>query len=79
MQLALTSGRTNDGKLTDYGFGWYIGTYEGMRFADHDGEWIGYYSYICRYLDRPLSIFILSNHPDIDLVDIANVATAVYR
>ena len=78
-QLALTSGRTNDGKLTDYGFGWYIGIYEGMHFADHDGEWIGYYSYICRYIDPPLSIFILSNHPDIDLVDIANVATAVYR
>jgi D-alanyl-D-alanine carboxypeptidase len=78
MRIALTSGRTNDGKLTGYGFGWYIGSYQGMPFADHDGEWIGYYSYICRYLDRPLSIFVLSNHPDIDLVDIANVATAVY-
>lgn len=76
---ALTSGRTNDGTLTKYGFGWYVGTYEGMRFADHKGEWIGYYSYICRYLDRPLSIFVLSNHPGIDLAEVANVATAVYR
>ena len=50
-----------------------------MRFADHDGDWIGYHSYICRYLDRPLSIFILSNHPDLDLVEVANVATAIYR
>jgi CubicO group peptidase (beta-lactamase class C family) len=79
MRIALTSGHTNDGKPTGYGFGWYIGNYEGMPFADHDGEWIGYYSYICRYLDRSLSIFVLSNHPDIDLVDIANVATAVYK
>jgi CubicO group peptidase (beta-lactamase class C family) len=79
MQLALTSGRTNDGALTDYGFGWYIGVYEGMRFADHDGDWIGYHAYICRYLDRPLSIFVLSNHPDLDIVEVANVATATYR
>jgi CubicO group peptidase (beta-lactamase class C family) len=79
MQVALTSGRTNDGALTDYGFGWYIGVYEGMRFADHDGDWIGFHSYICRYLDRPLSIFILSNHPDLDIVEVANVATATYR
>ena len=79
MQMALTSGRTNDGALTDYGFGWYIGDYEGMRYADHDGDWIGFHSYICRYLDRPLSIFILSNHPDLDLVEVANLATAVYR
>jgi CubicO group peptidase (beta-lactamase class C family) len=78
MREALTSGRTNDGELTNYGFGWYVGEYEGMRFADHQGEWIGNYSYICRYLDRPLSIFLLSNHPNVDLVDIANVATEVY-
>jgi len=78
MDVALTSGRTNDGALTDYGFGWYIGEYEGMRYADHDGEWIGFHSYICRYIDQPLSIFILSNHPDLDLVEFANLATAVY-
>jgi CubicO group peptidase (beta-lactamase class C family) len=79
MQEALTSGKTNDGNLTSYGFGWYLGTYEGMRFADHAGTWIGYISYICRYLDHPLSIFVLSNNPQADLIEIANVATAVYR
>jgi CubicO group peptidase (beta-lactamase class C family) len=79
MHVALTSGRTNDGALVDYGFGWYVGVYEGMRYVDHDGDWIGFQSYICRYLDRPLSIFILSNHPDLDIVEVANVATAVYK
>ena len=78
MQEALTSGRTNNGKLTNYGFGWTLGVYEGVRFADHQGEWVGNYSYICRYLDKPLSIFILSNRPNFDMVDVANVATAVY-
>lgn len=79
MQKALTSGRTTNGELTTYGFGWYVGTYEGMRFADHKGEWAGNYSYICRYLDQPLSIYLLSNHPAIDLGDVTNVATEVYR
>jgi CubicO group peptidase (beta-lactamase class C family) len=79
MEQALTSGRTNNGELTTYGFGWYVGTYEGMRFADHKGEWAGNYSYICRYLDQPLSIYLLSNHPAVDLVDVTNIATKVYR
>ncbi len=79
MREALTSGRTSRGERTNYGFGWYLGSSDGMSFADHDGEWIGFYSYIRRYLDRPLSIFVLSIHPEINLVEVANVATAAYR
>jgi CubicO group peptidase (beta-lactamase class C family) len=79
MREALTSGQTNDGSPTNYGFGWYLGTYEGMRCADHEGTWIGFYSYVCRSLDRPLSIFLLSNNPEIELIEVANVAIAAYR
>lgn len=75
---ALTPGRTNDGELTEYGLGWYLADYEGMPLAEHKGEWTGFYSYIVRYLERPLSIFVLSNHPDLNLVDVANVATDAY-
>ena len=75
----MTSGRTNDGKPTNYGFGWYLGVDEGQRYADHQGEWNGYYSYIARYLDQPLSMFILSNHPNLDIINVANVAAAAYR
>jgi CubicO group peptidase (beta-lactamase class C family) len=79
MREAFTSGRTNDGTPTDYGFGWMFGTYEGMRFAEHEGEWIGFYSYIGRCLDRSFSIFALSNHPGVKLVDVANVVIAAAR
>lgn len=78
MREALTSGRTNDGALTNCGFGWYLGAYRGMPFADHQGAWIGYYSYICRYLERPLSIFVLSNLPEVDFAELANVVTDAY-
>jgi CubicO group peptidase (beta-lactamase class C family) len=78
MREALTSGRTNDGEFTNCGFGWYLGAYKGMPFADHEGAWTGFYSYIIRYLERPLSIFVLANHPDLDFAEIANVATEAY-
>src|SRR6266566_2448561 len=45
---AFTSGRTNDGTNTNYGFGWSFGRCQGMPFADHEGAWIGFRSYVCR-------------------------------
>ncbi len=79
MEEAFTTGETNDGEETNYGFGWYFGDQDGILFADHEGEWDGFRSYICYCLDRPLSMFLLSNHPELDLVEIANVATDAYR
>jgi CubicO group peptidase (beta-lactamase class C family) len=78
MRQALTSGRTNDGRDTGCGLGWFVASDESGTFADHEGEWDGFYSYICRYLDRPLSLFLLSNNPDLQLVDVANVAISVH-
>jgi CubicO group peptidase (beta-lactamase class C family) len=78
LEEAFTSGQTNNGEPTNYGFGWFLGEQDGITFADHEGEWNGFRSYICFCLDRPLSLFLLSNHPDLDLVEIANVATDAY-
>jgi CubicO group peptidase (beta-lactamase class C family) len=78
LREAVTPGRTNDGKFTEYGLGWYLADYEGMPLAEHKGEWIGFYSYIVRFLERPFSVFVLSNHPDLNFVDVANVATDAY-
>jgi len=75
---AVTRGRTNDGQLTEYGLGWYLEDYEGSPLAEHKGEWTGFFTYMVRYLDRPLSIFALSNHPDLNLIDLANVASDAY-
>jgi CubicO group peptidase (beta-lactamase class C family) len=78
MRQIFTSGRTNDGTSTNYSFGWYVGTSQRGRFAEHQGYWNGFYSYICRFLDRPLSMFLLSNNPDLDLFEIAKEATAAF-
>jgi CubicO group peptidase (beta-lactamase class C family) len=79
MEQAFTGGKTSDGSPTNYGFGWYLGTEDGIYFADHEGEWNGFRSYICYCLDRPLSIFALSNHPEVNLLEVANVAADAYR
>jgi CubicO group peptidase (beta-lactamase class C family) len=79
LKEAFTSGQTNDGKSTNYGFGWFLSAQEGMSFADHEGSWNGFRSYICFCLDRPLSIFALSNHPKVDLLKVAHAATEAFR
>ena len=74
IEKAFTRGQTNDGNPTSYGYGWYLGAKDGLSFADHEGAWNGFRSYICHCLDRPLSIFVLSNHPEIDLFEVADAA-----
>ena len=73
------AGQTNDGNPTNYGFGWFLAVQDGMSFADHEGEWNGFRSYISYGLDRPLSIFALSNNPDVDLIEVADVAADAFR
>ncbi len=79
LDKAFTSGRTNDGNPTGYGFGWFLGARRGVSLADHEGAWNGFRSYICYCLDRPLSIFMLSNHPAVDLPEIADAAIGAFR
>jgi len=79
MEEAFAGGQTNDGNPTDYGFGWYLGAQDGISFAHHEGAWDGFRSYIRYYLARPLSILALSNHPEVDLFEVADVATDAYR
>jgi CubicO group peptidase (beta-lactamase class C family) len=74
MAEAFTSGRTSDDNPTHYGFGWHLGVQNGISFADHEGDWNGFRSYVCYCRDRPLSIFALSNHPEADLIEVADVA-----
>ena len=59
---------------TSYGYGWYLRAKDGLSFADHEGAWNGFQSYICHCIDRPLSIFELSNHPEINLFEVADAA-----
>jgi CubicO group peptidase (beta-lactamase class C family) len=79
MRAALRSALDNRYHRVGYGFGWFLRSYKGMPMAEHGGDWAGFYAHIRRFLRRPLSIYVLSNHPGIDPQAVANVATDAYR
>jgi CubicO group peptidase (beta-lactamase class C family) len=54
--------KLNDGKMTDYGFGWQIAEKkEYGKIAAHSGGWAGYTTYIERNLSKDQTIIILQN------------------
>jgi CubicO group peptidase (beta-lactamase class C family) len=61
-----TATRAREGRLAsvDYGFGWFVGTYEGRRFVQHGGGTPGFSSVIYRFLDDKLTVIVLSNRSD---------------
>lgn len=79
LRAAMTSALDNRYRRVGYGFGWFLRSYKGMPMAEHAGEWVGFYAHIRRLLHRPLSIYVLSNHPGIDPGAVADVATDAYR
>ncbi|MCX6116998.1 MAG: serine hydrolase [Proteobacteria bacterium] len=56
------AGSTDDGKPIDYGFGWQIDEYNGVRMLDHGGLWGGNKSFAAIFPDQGLSILVLSNY-----------------
>ncbi|HZF16364.1 MAG TPA: serine hydrolase domain-containing protein [Steroidobacteraceae bacterium] len=63
---AFTGNVLNDGKRTDYGFGWRISEYHHTRRISHGGSWVGFRSHIARHPDIGLTIVILANRGDVE-------------
>jgi len=54
--------RTKNGEPTSTGLGWFIdGGGNNERVAHHSGGWPGYATFVLRFLDRPLTVVVLSN------------------
>lgn len=60
---AFTVGKLNNGKETDYGFGWSVerSKNDGLTVS-HGGSWVGFRTYIVRGVDRKLTVIVLSNN-----------------
>jgi CubicO group peptidase (beta-lactamase class C family) len=56
-----TRGTLNDGFVTRYGRGLYVGEYRGLREVYHGGSTAGYRAFVTRFPDHRLSISILCN------------------
>jgi D-alanyl-D-alanine carboxypeptidase len=60
-QLWWTSTKLNDGKIKNYGFGWYLDPLDGHKNIAHGGATSGFSATIQRFPDDKLSIIILTN------------------
>lgn len=60
---AFTPGVLNNGKSTNYGFGWFIGkTKSGKKSVSHSGGWVGFMTHIEREIEENNCIIILTNN-----------------
>jgi hypothetical protein len=53
--------KLNDGRTSEYGFGWYVESYLGHARIHHDGQYPGFRSDWERFEDDRLSVIILTN------------------
>lgn len=58
---AHTGARLNDGRQTDYGFGWFLDPQGPRRRIHHDGQWQGFTSWLGWYPEEKLSVAVLMN------------------
>ncbi len=63
---AFTSGTLDSGESVDYGFGWTLDSYRGLKRQSHTGSWVGFRNYISRYPEVGLTLIMLANHSDFD-------------
>ncbi|MEO6236036.1 MAG: serine hydrolase domain-containing protein [Vicinamibacterales bacterium] len=75
LQLMWTSQKTRDGKLTDYGYGWGIGSNPGRRMASHGGNQAGASSTFVVDTTNHLALAIMANLEDADLSEVRKVLT----
>ena len=59
---AWTSGQTNDGEYTGYGFGWFLDYNPGEpRVLSHSGGWVGFVTYLQNDVDAKSGFVLLTN------------------
>jgi CubicO group peptidase (beta-lactamase class C family) len=78
LRRAFRRGRLNSGEPTDYGFGWVLGRRRNERVIWHNGEWIGFRTYIARYPGRALTVVVLANCRETDADDLGAKVADVY-
>lgn len=69
LKLAFTPGPMTDQPDAGYGFGWYIGTYRGVREIWHSGNTIGFTTRIARFPDRKFTVIILTNRNEANIAE----------
>jgi CubicO group peptidase (beta-lactamase class C family) len=59
------------GKPAEYGFGWFLDSYEGHARVWHFGETVGFRTAIQRFVNDKLTIIVLCNREDVSAEELA--------
>ena len=77
LKEAFTSGKLNNGKATNYGFGWIVSKTRGHETLSHGGGWLGFRTYILRFPEQRFTVVVLSNlaqfKPNVIAVEISKI------
>ena len=57
--------------LDDYGFGWRIDTYNGLKRYHHSGSTSGFRNFLMRFPDERLTVIVLTNRAEPDVQPLA--------
>jgi len=73
LKEAFTAGpATRHDKAVDYGFGWFLSEYRGLREVWHSGNTVGFTTRIERFPEKRFTVIILANRNQAALADLAN-------
>ncbi len=74
-----TAARLNDGTKSGYGFGWNVGELQGHPFVSHTGSHMtGFKTVLMRFLDKKLTVIVLTNQRAADQTAIAKGVAGFY-
>lgn len=77
-QLAWSDAILNDGTPIDYGMGWHIETYRGIRHPHHGGSTRGFRNHILVFPEQKLMVIILTNRNEGDPIKQAHSVADLY-
>jgi N-acyl-D-amino-acid deacylase len=75
---AFTPARLNNGEAYPYGFGWRLDEHLGRRRIAHGGSWVGFRTFIGRYVEDRFSVVVLSNSAAAEPECLADTIASVY-
>ncbi|MCH8084333.1 MAG: serine hydrolase, partial [Myxococcales bacterium] len=75
---AFSPARLNSGEFYPYGFGWSFDEHLGHRRISHAGGWVGFQTFIGRYVDDRFSVIVLTNLAEAEPERIADTIAAIY-
>lgn len=60
-EMVFTQSQLNDGSFIEYGFGWMLDTFKGLRHQYHTGSTIGFRTAVERFPQKNLTVLVLVN------------------